>query len=327
MLLEMLAEAGRSVVAGEALSGKLGIAPPEVFRRVGGLRRRGYRIDAVKGGYRLVDVPDLVGPLEIGTFLTTREMGRTLHYRESVPSTNDVAFRLAREGAFHGDMVVAEHQTLGRGRRGRRWVSPRGRNLYFSLVLRPDLPAARAPELTFLAAVALAHTLEEAFGLESKIKWPNDLRVAKKKVAGVLPELFTYEDRVGFVVLGIGLNVNMTKAEMPEEIATEATSLAVELGQVVSRPLLLAAVLSSLESWYEVWSTEGFEALRDAWLERNETVGSRVRIVAPAGSELLGEAIGVDDGGVLLLRLADGSIERVHSGEVMSASLDDGSSS
>jgi BirA family transcriptional regulator, biotin operon repressor / biotin---[acetyl-CoA-carboxylase] ligase len=332
MLLELLAEAGAGSVPGEILSGKLGLEPSEVYHRVDGLRARGYRIDRVPRGYRLVAVPDRVGPLEIVPFLTTQELGRGLHYRQSVPSTNDVAFRLAREGAFHGEVVVAEAQTQGRGRRGRTWVSPAKRNLYFSVVLRPPLPAVRAPELTFVAAVALAETLRDAFDLEAGIKWPNDVQVAGRKIAGILPELETEADagtrpgagqgasgdQIAFVILGIGLNVNMRREELPEEIAKIATSVCMELDEQISRPLLLAAVLARLEWWYQRWLDEGFAPILDTFRKLDVTVGRAVRIVDGVGGKA-GRAEDVDDDGALVVRLEDGRVERVISGDVVFA--------
>ncbi len=235
LILGFLAESGEDYTSGEALSGKLGLSRTAVWKRVEALRTKGYRIDAVPArGYRLVGVPDRLTSLELAPLLSTRELGRTIHHHESLGSTNEVAFRLAQDGAEHGEVVVAEQQTAGKGRRGRVWVSPPGLNLYFSAILRPELPPQRAPELTLVAAVALAEALRE-FGTEAAIKWPNDVQIEGRKVAGILTELSAEPERVHFVVVGVGVNLNSQAGHFPEELREVATSLALAKGERVSR--------------------------------------------------------------------------------------------
>lgn len=320
MVLGLLADAGDALVPGEVLCGKLGLGPPEVYRHIQGLRAKGYRIDALgRRGYRLVSIPDRLGPLELGTLLTTHDVGRSIHHRRSVPSTNDVAFRLAREGALHGDTVIAEHQSRGRGRRGRTWVSPEGRNLYCSIVLRPDLPASRAPEATFVAAVALARTVREAFGLPAAIKWPNDVRIEGRKVAGILTELDAAAGRVRFIVLGLGVNINLTADELPAEVRPLATSLREALGQSVDRALFTSALFARLEDEYDRWVEGGFGPVREAWCALSDTLGQRVRVTGgPGEAPLEGEAVDVDADGALRVRRDDGTVERVLAGDVES---------
>ena len=188
-VLALLGGAGGEVVSGEAVSAALGLSRAAVWKHVKALRARGYRIEALLArGYRLVGVPDRLGALELRPLLRTRTLGRTPHCSEELPSTSDLAKELAERGAVHGEVVVADRQTAGRGRRGRPWVSPPGRNLYLSAVLRPRLPPQRAPEVTLAAAVAVCDACREA-GVAAGIKWPNDVLAGDRKLAGILTEM------------------------------------------------------------------------------------------------------------------------------------------
>jgi BirA family biotin operon repressor/biotin-[acetyl-CoA-carboxylase] ligase len=314
MILTFLAEGGDDFVSGAVLSDKLGLSRTMVWKHVEELRRLGYRIDAQPSrGYRLIEVPDRLTQLEISPLLSTRDLGRTLHCHQSVASTNAEAFELAQEGAFHGEVVVAETQTDGRGRRGRSWASPAGKNLYASFVLRPELPPQRASEVTLVAAVALCETLREA-GVEASIKWPNDVLIHGKKVAGILTELSADTERVHFIVLGIGVNLNCTSSDLPAEVAETATSVLLERGQKVPRALFAAALFTRLEQWLETWLEEGFSTVRLAWKGLSSTLGTEV-LVRSEKRELRGIAEDIDEAGALLLRV-DGTLERVLAGDV-----------
>ena len=314
LVLAFLAEAEDEFVSGEAISDKLGLSRAAVWKHVNALRAQGYRIDAVPArGYRLVEIPDRVGELELRPLLNTHDVGQVLHWFAEVGSTNDLAKQLAEEGAGHGETVVAECQTAGRGRRGRSWASPAGRNVYLSVVLRPDLPPARAPELTLLGSVAVCQAVRQA-GVDAAIKWPNDLLVRGRKVAGLLTEMAAELDQVQWVVLGVGVNVNAEAADFPAEVRELATSLAIERGEPVPRALFTAALLTALEEWLDRHADEGFTPVRAAWREMSDTLGREVR-VRSGGADLVGVAEDVDESGALLVRTAQG-LERVVSGDV-----------
>lgn len=251
--------------------------------------------------------------------LSTREVGRVLHVRGTIPSTNDEALALAKGGAVHGTVVIAEEQTAGRGRRGRDWSSPAGVNLYLSVVLRPDLPPHRAPELVSVMAIAGAETLR-AFGAKAGIKWPNDLQIDGRKVAGILTELSATSQRVVFVVAGIGFNLNASLDDFPEELRSTATSLAIETGQRTSRSLFAASFLDHLEVWLERHTRSGFERIRDRYLELSTTLGERVRLI-DGDTELEGIVENIDETGALILELDDGSYQRILTGDVHSVRL------
>lgn len=314
MILSFLAEGGEDYVSGAALSDKLGLSRTAVWKHVEQLRKLGYRIDAQSSrGYRLIEVPDRLSALEVGPLLATRELGRTLHHYETLESTNAKAFELAHEGGFHGEVIVTEHQTQGKGRRGRSWSSPAGKSLAMSVILRPEIAPARAPELTLVAAVALAQTLRDS-GVEASIKWPNDVQLSGKKVAGILTELSADVERVHFIVLGIGVNLNTEAADFPPEVAELATSVAAERKTPMHRALFTAALLGKLEEWVDRWTEEGFEPVRAAWKSLASTLGQEVLVKADQ-RELRGVAEDIDESGALLLRVGD-RVERVLSGDV-----------
>lgn len=314
MILAFLAEGGEDYVSGAALSDKLGLSRTAVWKHVEQLRRLGYRIDAqASRGYRLLEVPDRLTALEVGPLLATREFGRTLHHYDEVESTNAKAFELAHEGGFHGEVIVTEHQTAGKGRRGRSWTSPAGKSLAMSVILRPEIAPARAPELTLVAAVALAQTLNDT-GVDAAIKWPNDVQIDGKKVAGILTELSADVERVHFVVLGIGVNLNADASDFPPELAELATSVQAARRSSVHRALFMAALLSQLETWVDRWTDEGFEPVRAAWKSLSSTLGQEV-LVRADNRELRGVAEDLDASGALLLRVGD-RLERVLSGDV-----------
>lgn len=314
LVLAFLAEAGDELVSGEAISDKLGLTRAAVWKHVEALRAKGYRIEAIPArGYRLAEVPDRLTPLELRPLLNTHDLGQVLHWYEELGSTSDRAKELADAGAEHGEVVVAESQTAGRGRRGRSWASPPRKNLYFSVVLRPDLPPARAPELTLVASIALCDALRQA-GVEAGIKWPNDLLASGRKIGGVLTELAAEPDRVHWVVVGAGINVNARPADFPEDLRGEATSIAIERGQAAPRALFAAACFTALEDWLDRHADEGFSAVRTAWRERSVTLGRQV-LVRTDGRELSGVAEDIDDSGALLVRGPAGT-ERILAGDV-----------
>jgi len=313
-VLGFLAEAAGDFVSGEAMSDKLGFSRAAVWKHVNALRSLGYRIDAVPArGYRLMEIPDRLTPLELGPLLSTHDIGQVLHCFDAVGSTNDVAKQLAEEGAVHGEVVIAEQQTAGRGRRGRAWASVPGSNVTLSVVLRPDLPPSRASELTLVAAVASCQAARQA-GVEAVIKWPNDLLVKERKLAGILTEMAAEPERVHWVVVGLGVNVNAVASDFPEELRGQVTSLRIERKQPAPRALFTAAILSTLEEWIDRHAADGFEPVRKAWRDLCSTLGQRV-VVRAEGRELTGVAEDLDETGALLVRSGRG-LERVLAGDV-----------
>jgi len=316
IVLGLLLEYKDDFVEGGVLCDKLDVPRAELLKRIDSLRARGYVIQASGGrGYRLVEVPDSLGEREIEPLLASGELGRKIHSYAELESTNDEAHRLADDGALHGEVVIADVQTKGRGRRGRTWVSPKGKAVTMSIILRPSLPPARAPEITLVAAVAVCEAARELGAASARIKWPNDIECRGRKLAGVLTELRAETDRVRHAVLGLGFNVSMEMHDFPQELRASATSLLVETGEKTPRPVACARLLEHLEEWLSLHETEGFGPVRDRWRDLSSTLGRTVRVTGE-GDPVEGTAADLDEDGALILRATSGQLVRVVAGDV-----------
>lgn len=244
--------------------------------------------------------------------LPTRVLGRRIVYYERIGSTNDVARQLAEAGAAEGTLVIAEEQSAGRGRFGRAWVAPAHSSLLMSLILRPTILPAHASRVTMAVAVGACDAVR-ALNLPVQIKWFNDLLIRGKKFAGILAESGIMGERLEYIIVGIGVNVNFDPTTVTG-IPPDATSLAMELGRAVPRASLAQALLQSIEAEY-LWLGAG-EDVCAAYKSRLETLGQFVRVQMAQGS-IEGRAVEVDDIGALVLQRADGSLVRLQAGEVM----------
>lgn len=303
-------------LSGAEMSRVLGVSRSAIWKQIRSLRREGYTIESKPtSGYRLKAVPSHLTTWELQAGLQTAIFGKTVHTFMYVDSTNDAAFRLALGGAEEGEVVVAEAQTKGKGRMGRRWESPPGVNIYSSLILRPKMPPSRIPLITLMAAVACAEAIEQVTALLPIIKWPNDLLIEGKKAGGILTEADMEMDLINFVIVGIGINVNMPRSSFPQTIEDVATSLREELGHEVSRIALIHAMMTRLEFWYTKL-TGGEEAeLRDRWEGLTQVKGQKVEAQF-MDSVVTGEALGIDDDGALLVQENGGRVKRVVAGDV-----------
>jgi BirA family biotin operon repressor/biotin-[acetyl-CoA-carboxylase] ligase len=316
-ILRALRTAGVAGTSGADLARDLGISRAAVWARIEELRGLGYDIAASPHhGYVLRKTPavlhadDLLARLE-----GVRVIGRDVQVFQETTSTNDIAEKLARDGVAEGIVVFAETQTRGRGRLGRRWESPSGRGLWFSVLLRPRLHPSAATQLTVMAAVAVVRAIERQTGLKPAIKWPNDILFGRRKCGGILLELGAELDRIRHVVLGIGLDVNVAHAEFPASVRDWATSLQVEARRPVDRAALAATVLRELDVAYAQLHEGAFPTLADEWADRCATLGQRVMIQA-GPREIHGTAEALDDEGALLIRTEHGRLERVVGGDV-----------
>ena len=256
-------------------------------------------------------------PLQIDDLRRLRtgaRMGSVIHYFESVDSTNTVAHRLAVEGAPEGAVVIAEAQTRGRGRLGRAWVSPPFRNAYVSVVLRPQMPADGAARITLVAGLAVLEAVAE-WDPRAAIKWPNDVVIDGRKIAGILTELEADAEGVRFVILGIGVNLNISAEDFPEDLRDRAIGLAAATGGAIDRVLFIDRLLTRLDDCYGRFVRAGFAAIRPLWEAGSCLTGKRVEIVE-GRQRHAGVAIGIDNGGALLLRGHGGETIRVVAGDV-----------
>lgn len=311
-IIHFLKEA-QGYVSGEEISRRCGMSRAAIWKYMQELREEGFDVVAVPHlGYKLVASPDKLLPCEIQHGLKTQYLGKKVVYADTVSSTMDAAFRLGMEGAVEGTLVCAEGQTKGKGRLGRHWNSPKGKGIYMSVILRPSMPPADAAQLTLLAAVAVCEALARVSGVAACIKWPNDILVENRKLAGILTELSAETDRVRFVVIGIGVNVNTPLGALPDQ----ATSLKEETQRKISRVEVLQEILCGLETWYERLKKQGFAPVIERWKELSSTLGKRVRLV-DAGGEMEGEAVDLDRTGGLMIRNDAGLIVSKTAGDVV----------
>jgi BirA family biotin operon repressor/biotin-[acetyl-CoA-carboxylase] ligase len=315
-ILRLFHDHAGEYLSGERISRELGVSRTAIWKRIEQLRSLGYRIEAVPSrGYCLASTPDILLPEEIRAGLDTRRIGCEVLFYSSTDSTNDRAHELAQKGAPEGTVVVADCQSSGKGRLGRRWESPPGVNLYASVVLRPAISPYHAAQLTFLSAAAVARSVADCTGLVPAVKWPNDVLLGGRKVAGLLNELDAETERVHYLILGIGVNLNMQPDQFPSDLRYPATSLAIETGRRAERLAFTRTLLRNLDRLYDLYLEQGFGPVLPAWQEFFDMVGQEVEVDCQE-YRLRGRVTGLDGNGALLLRLADGSERRVLSGDV-----------
>lgn len=288
------------VVSGQALSAQLGISRVAIWKHIQQLQALGYEITSSAKGYRLVNSPDVPYPWEFAD----RE-SKIIYYAE-LTSTMDAAKHLARKGCPDFTTVIAGRQKNGRGRLNRQWLSEKG-GLYFTMVLRPDLPPVLSFRVGLLASVTLARILNEIFGIDVRVKWPNDLLVDERKICGILSELEAEVDQVAFINIGIGLNVNND----PSPIEPAATSLKNILGRKVSIKEILVRYLDLFEAQMQ---TPAYDEVIEQWKQFTVTLNRDVRVVT-THEVLTGKAIDIDDTGALVLKCSDGSLKTIRYGD------------
>jgi len=315
-ILELLKEHRENFVSGEEISRKFGISRTAVWKHINRLKEEGYDIESVtKLGYKLKGIPDTLLPEEIKSRLQTKLIGQNIYYFSEIGSTNYYCKALGDKGVSEGAIVIAESQQSGRGRFGRTWISPPQKGLYFSLLLRPRITPQEASRLTFLAAVTVADVLDTHFNLKAGIKWPNDLLHKGKKFAGILLEMKAEAERIDYLVLGIGINVNNKPEEFSGDLAETATSLFIEKGVAISRVELLTTIINGLEKAYFDYLNNGFCKVLELWKKYNITLGKTVT-VTNWQTNWSGLAKDIDPNGGLILVLPDGTEKTVYSGDI-----------
>jgi BirA family transcriptional regulator, biotin operon repressor / biotin---[acetyl-CoA-carboxylase] ligase len=316
-ILTALRVAGQRPVAGAELVQRLGLSQSALWARIKDLRALGYDIQSgPHSGYRLVSAPDILHADDLLSRLgETRIIGRDIRVFLETTSTNDVVEKLARDGVKEGVVVFAEAQTRGRGRLGRKWLSPPGKGLWFSTLLRPRFRPDAVTRLTIASATALSRAIRECTELRTEIKWPNDILVGGKKVAGILTELSAELDTVKYIILGLGLDVNLEAADFPAELKECATSLRIETGGVLDRAALAATILRELDKDYQRVMSGDFESLADEWEAQCATIGQEI-VIRMGQRRIRGRAESLDSSGALLLRTNHGHLERIIGGDV-----------
>jgi BirA family biotin operon repressor/biotin-[acetyl-CoA-carboxylase] ligase len=318
-ILKKLRGAG-DFVSGQELCEYYGVSRTAIWKAIKQLEKEGYTIEAQNNkGYRLVENSDLdvFSKVEIESHMDTRWVGRSLVFHRETGSTNLDAKKLADEGAPSGALVVADMQTAGRGRRGRDWVSPAGKDVYMTLMLRPECRPEKASALTLVMALAVLEAMQEFMDADKTvgIKWPNDIVIDNKKVCGILTEMSAELDGIHYVVIGVGINVNQT--EFADVISNTATSMFIENGIKINRSKLVASVMHHFEEDYEIFEkTWDLTGLVDKYNRYLINSGKEVRVLDPKGEyDALSE--GINENGELIVRRSDnGKRVLVYAGEV-----------
>jgi BirA family biotin operon repressor/biotin-[acetyl-CoA-carboxylase] ligase len=310
-------------VSGQELCERFGVSRTAVWKAIHSLKEEGYPIEAVPNrGYLLLPpapedtAHEIYTESELRSRLNTIWVGQKLTFYPSIDSTNAKAKQEAESGAPHGSVIVADRQTAGRGRRGRDWDSPSGKNLYFSLLIRPDFPPDKASMLTLVISLSVTRAIRSLTHTDARIKWPNDVVIHGRKVCGILTEMSTETDYIHYIIIGVGVNVG--RQDFPPEISDKASSLEQEGASGMSRSLLLASILKNFEQDYAAFLSDGGGGLTLLTKEYTDWCvngNEQVRVLDPAG-EYTGIARGINTSGELLVEIPDGTLRTVYAGEV-----------
>lgn len=313
-ILDFLIQHKDEFVSGQQISEQLGISRTAVWKHIRVLKQRGYVIESyTKKGYCLREAPELLSEQAIEEGLSTKVVGRHIVYRERVDSTNNVAKKLADEGAPEGTIVVAEEQTGGRGRINRSFLSPFAKGVWFSLILRPNIPPMEVSKMTLLAAVAVARAIRHHGLTDCGIKWPNDILVKGRKMVGILTELNGSAEKVNYIIMGIGVNTGITAEDLPKDLQSIVTSFARE-GVRVSRLALLETLLKEIEGLYQTVCRDGFAPVLAEWRALSCMLGQDVTVTS-IDKTFSGKAVDIDENGNLLVATSEG-VEVVMAGDI-----------
>ncbi|HMK61605.1 MAG TPA: biotin--[acetyl-CoA-carboxylase] ligase [Dissulfurispiraceae bacterium] len=314
-IVQLLKESG-GFLSGSGIASTLGVTRAAVWKTIVQLRKGGYLIDSFPAkGYCLLKSPDFCIQELRRTVPSGNIIGREIFFFESTTSTNALGMELASNGCQEGTVVMADTQTGGKGRLGRCWMSPPGKNIYMSIVLRPSFSPRDATSLTLMSAVSCVSAIRRVTSVPATIKWPNDIMVKQLKLGGILTEIKADIDSIAYAVVGIGINVNLSPSEIPDDIRLIATSVMDQSGGLTSRTELAAAILEEIDKWYSRLVAKGKQAIIDEWISFSSTIGERV-IVSTGSTILEGLAETVDDDGLLILKLDDGRYSKISAGDV-----------
>ncbi|QEK11107.1 biotin--[acetyl-CoA-carboxylase] ligase [Crassaminicella thermophila] len=316
-VLEALKKNKDIFISGEELSRKIGVTRTAVWKHIKQLKEEGYEIESIsRKGYRLLKEPDTLDPNALIIEIGSNFIGKHIYHFDSVDSTNTIAKKMAAEGAFDGTVIIAEEQIGGRGRLGRSWISPKGTGIWMSIVLRPNIEPTEAAKITQITAAAVANAIRKATGCEVGIKWPNDIIIHNKKVCGILTEMGAELNSVNYIIVGIGINVNVDIKEFPEEVKKIATSIRACVGKEISRKDIVKEILLEFQKLYlDFIENKNIKKSIDICKKYSVTLGKQVKI-KNRDKEIIAEAIDLTEDGQLLIKNESGEMQTVISGEV-----------
>ncbi|WP_330949761.1 biotin--[acetyl-CoA-carboxylase] ligase [Virgibacillus sp. MG-45] len=315
-LIDILAKNDNQFISGQMLSDRLNISRSAIWKHMKELEKDGYIIEArPKLGYRISGFPNKISENTLQWGLKTKWLGQTIIHKKSTTSTQHLAHQAALEGAKHGTVFIADEQTMGKGRMDRKWHSKMHKGIWLSMLLRPTIPPHLAPQLTLLTGTVLAEVLEKAGDVVPFIKWPNDIILDDKKTAGILTEMQAEHDRIQYVVIGIGINVNHEENDFHEEVKSKATSLKIASKHNWDLNQLIQDILLAFESAYERFIENDFSTIRTKWIAYGYKMNQYVDIKA-GNRNWEAKLIGIDSNGALLIENKDGTSEKLYSAEI-----------
>ncbi|WMJ80107.1 biotin--[acetyl-CoA-carboxylase] ligase [Clostridium sp. MB40-C1] len=315
-IIELLKQNKNNFISGQKISESLGVSRAAIWKYINSIKEDGYKIESVsRKGYKLVSSPDLLTFEEIKDTLNTKYIGRNIVYLESVDSTNNEAKKLANKDVVEGTVVIAEEQIMGKGRLGRNFISPKYKGIWMSIILTPDINPMNVPKITQVAAASVIMGLKKN-GIKAFVKWPNDIVINGKKICGILTEMSGEINKVNYVIVGIGINVNVEEDEFTEEIRDIASSLKIQSGKTINRKEVVSSVLNYFEELYEEFVTkENIDTSIKICRESSILLGKEIKIIE-RNNKFLAKALNLSNEGRLIIQHSDGKVEEIMSGEV-----------
>lgn len=315
-VLNLLKKNHNLFISGETISDNLGVSRAAIWKYIKKLKEDGYVIESMsKNGYKLISSPDILTQNEIDELLSTKYIGRNIIHFDSIDSTNIKAKELASTGESNGTTVISEEQTSGRGRFGRNWHSPKYKGIWMSIILTPDIDPLNASNITLIAAAAVFKALK-SLGIQTQIKWPNDIILNNKKLCGILTEMNSELNKINYIIIGIGVNVNTSVKDFLSEINSKATSLKVETGQNFSRQKLTSEILNFFEILYEEYIDKNcLDSTIQICKENSILIGKEIQLHIK-GELIDAKVIDISEDGLLIVKYKNGRTQKIISGEV-----------
>ena len=317
-ILKLLKENKTEYLSGEYLSTVFGVSRTAVWKVIKQLQEEGYIIQSkTKLGYKLVESPDNLYSYEIQEGLRTKRIGKNIYYFEEIDSTNDYGKIVAQKPFEDGDIIIAESQNKGRGRFSREWVSPMRKGAYLSILLKPQISFEKITRLTIITALAVCSALEDHIQKKVEIKWPNDILINQKKICGILTEISGEVDKINYVVIGIGININLDIEDFDESLATKASSLKIETGKIQNRKEIVQKILSIFDEYYDDFlNDENYESIIDEYRKKSYLIGRNVEVRIYNNDSIRARVLDIEKNGALKVELENGEIRDLLSGEV-----------
>ncbi|MBU5425261.1 biotin--[acetyl-CoA-carboxylase] ligase [Tissierella pigra] len=313
-ILNMLKN-GEDFISGEEISKEFHMTRAAIWKYINALKEDGYNIESVPSkGYKIISLPDILTLEEVEPYLDTSFIGRNIKYFDTIDSTNKKAKKIAFD-ENEGTVVISEEQTEGKGRLGRHWVSPKGKGIWMSIILKPKVDPIKVSKITLLGAAAVHKALKN-MNIESQIKWPNDILIDGKKICGILTEMNCELNMINYVVMGIGINVNFNQEDIPVDLKDKAMSIKISKGIEINRKELLGNIINEFEKLYiDFRDKKSISKAIKVCRESSALIGKEVRIIK-GEEETLGKVLDINEEGELVVEFQDGTVDNIYSGEV-----------